>query len=150
MKLVPIDRYWHSHEYQMSSLALPMRQWIPAEFITEWPSNETAGRIPLAPITFHQISNFSTFSIFYVWKGLEKLEVKKELVERDERQDCHTPQTCLLHWDFDRVKNTVHWVCDSSLWRAYQERWIFCTLPNKSICLIIKKELECLLPKDKG
>lgn len=99
MKLVPIDRYWHSHEYQMSSLALALQWWIPAEFIIEGPSNETAGHVS-GPNSI--LSNFKLSHLFHLLfvKWTEKIGGEKQLEDTRGKNVTHHR----LHWGFDIIQ----------------------------------------------
>lgn len=77
------------------------------------------------------------------WRG------KNELIEkRGKSVICQRPAYCTEILTELRIQYI--WEHDSSLWRVYQERWMPNTLPNKAIYLIIKREQECLLPKEEG
>lgn len=146
MKLVPIDRYWHSHEYQMSSLALVLQWWIPAEFLIEWPSNETAGHISGSNSFSSNLKFYQLFHLLFV-KWTEKIRGEKR-ISREMRGKNVTHHRHALRFSH----NSIQYIqgCDSSLQRVYQKRWIFYTFPNKAICLIIRRELGCLVAKGKG
>lgn len=146
MKLVPIDRYWHSHEYQMSSLALVPQWWIPAELIIEWPSNESAGHISSSNSFSSNLKLNHLFHVLFV-KWTQKIGGgKKELAERWEAGMSHTTGTltALMFWHKFYTVHLVVW-----FWSVKGLSKIFYTFPNKVICLIIKRELGCLLAKGK-
>lgn len=48
-------------------------------------------------LLFIKFQTFPPFPFSVCEMDLENWRGKKELVEREERQECHTPQACLLH-----------------------------------------------------
>lgn len=73
----------------MSSLSLVLQWCIPAEFLIEWPSNETAGHISGSNSISSNLKFYQLFHLLFV-KWTVKIGGEKELTERQEARTSHT------------------------------------------------------------